>query len=58
MQIELAEILKDLPWALVFVYFLHETFKQRRFTQEMMAANIEKFIEVLRECCDDDGETV
>lgn len=57
MESGLIDALANLPWALVFVYFLHLSFQQREKTMRLMSEMVERFARMIASCCDDDDST-
>lgn len=56
-QPDIIATLANLPWALVFIYFLQQTFKQRQASQQMMIDMVDKFIAAISKCCDEQDKS-
>ena len=54
MENEIFNSLRDLPFAVLFAWFLWLSFKQRKETMRMMTEITSRMMETISDCCDDE----
>lgn len=56
MSPDLIKAFQDIPWALMFGWFLYLSFKQRKHSMQMMVDITQEFMKAISACCDDEPD--